>query len=179
MRLFKLHSEKPKGANPDGDGAQDAHRWTCWLYRNIDGLPPSRETSRWMFEWDGSWNDIYVKNTTADDWNAFFSLISSNWKHRYTREGEPDKLPEEWFAEMPLGSHSLDINLDAITVTCVHFDREEIELFIDPREIKSEKEFSTLLEFMSTISRKLRKDIYMGAENIRTNPCLHVQYIRA
>jgi hypothetical protein len=132
-----------------------------------------------MFEWDGSWNDIYLKDTTANDWNVFFGLVLRTWKHQYLREGEPEKLPETWLAEFPQGSHSLDIDLGAVTVTCVHFDRDEIELFIDPREIKSEKEFSTLLEFMSTLCRTLRKDVYMGAENMRTQPCLDVQYVRA
>ena len=166
------HPDGAASANP----VDDPHRWTLFYFRTADGGPPAWEESKWMFEWDGSWNDIYVKATTSEDWNALFRLIRATWQHRYKFEGEPAELPEIWTPDMPLLGHVIEILVGPVTITCVHLDEEEIEMFIDPREIKSNKEFSILMEFMSAVSRALRKNVYMGGENIRVRSCLFVEY---
>lgn len=33
-----------------------------------------------IYYWDGSWRDIYVQESTRDDWENWINLVNANYK---------------------------------------------------------------------------------------------------
>src|SRR5689334_8766348 len=100
------------------ESSTDSLRSTTWMYRKPYGVPPSWAESKWLFEWDGSWLDIYVKGMSFDYWPVFFRFVQKAGDCVFTREGENAPLPESWSEELIL-NHSLEIKVGPITFSAV------------------------------------------------------------
>ncbi len=121
-----------------------------------------------VFHWDGSWRDIYVSNTTLDDWDALFDLL----RHFPCKLGLPvdvnqPPLPAkaiEIFSKDEL-SPSLSIDLGGVVIVAHFFEVTEMEFDIDPREISSQERLDWFIEFLVALGEKLQKDIRVTEEN--------------
>lgn len=123
------------------------------------------------FEWDGSLRDIYVLETTVGDWNKFLNFIS-------TREFEFKYLVGEVETELPLdvaellarndSGSLLSIDLNGAVANCHFFWDKDIELDLDPREIKSDAQAAIVFNFMARLGYVLGKDVILTGENTPT-----------
>lgn len=125
---------------------------------------------RQAFHRDGSLRDIYVRNVTMEHWETFLDLIrSSDFGYRYTRDGSTARLPST--AAQILGdssaTHNLAIELGGVTACCHFFAEDEIELDIDPREVRSPIVERQVLKFMALLGAELDRDVILTEENLR------------
>ncbi|WP_146185110.1 hypothetical protein [Flavobacterium pallidum] len=61
-----------------------------------------------------------------------------------------------------------------ILINCHLFSNSEIEFDIDPTEIKSETELNKIIAFMKSISKQLRKQIFLTGENDQEFPLITI-----
>jgi hypothetical protein len=118
------------------------------------------------FAWHGAWNDIYVLDTDAHDWDRLLGAItSSDYSPTYSVEGEPAVLPGS-FDEAAIGSAHLVLTLtNGVTIDCYFFTDDEIEFSLDPREVRGPQEFEVLLSFIAHVGRTVGKKVRLTPEN--------------
>jgi hypothetical protein len=63
------------------------------------------------------------------------------------------------------GSHLLSVNVCGVKINCHFFVSEEIELDVDPREIKGKQEHEAILEFIASLSQAIGKPALLTPEN--------------
>lgn len=121
------------------------------------------------FEFDGSLRDIYVLDTTIDDWEQIINLAhSGTYKIKYAVNGDEFPLPQHAstiFARQDGVNVMLSLCVGTATLNCHFFTAEEIEFDLDPREIRTKSQANEILAFMSHIGRTLNKSVVMTAEN--------------
>jgi hypothetical protein len=117
------------------------------------------------FAWDGSWRDIYILNTTIEDWDKFINFLRNNG---YSAAALPDDLSNIFTddAIRPL----LTINVAGVTLNCHFFTEKEIELDLDPREVTGEDKAKELFNFMGAVGRALQMTVRMTPENLSERP---------
>ncbi len=122
------------------------------------------------FHIDGSLRDIYVQKTSIEDWeNLLLFLLSLNVELKYDFNGKLAVFPScvaTIFNEKE-HTHNLSIDLDGIILNCHFFIECEIEMDIDPKEIRSQKALNTILKFVSDLGKHLGKDVVITEENTR------------
>jgi hypothetical protein len=118
------------------------------------------------FAWDGSWNDIYVLDTDARDWDRLLEAItSSSYSPTYSVGGEPTVLPRS-FDEAAIGGAHLALTLtNGFTIDCYFFTDDEIEFSLDPRGVRAPQEFEVLLSFIAHVGRTVGKKVRLTPEN--------------
>ena len=130
---------------------------------------PGWNETRHAFAWDGSWRDIYVLETTADDWNRLpEAFTAARYDLAFHVNGEPRTPPEDLAAIIAHHDdvHYLALGLSStVTIDCHFFAIEEIEFSIDPRKIQSEREFESLLSFMELLGTTVKKPVVLTPEN--------------
>lgn len=123
---------------------------------------PTWESATDLWEVDGSLRDLYIKNTTIDDWRAFLEMAKS-YRHEYTFDGQSQELSN---AEELLENHGLlCIYLDTIKLHSHFFVPWEIELDIDPREVRNPEEHSEVLSFVEQLAQTLNKPALLTPES--------------
>ena len=126
------------------------------------------EDCKQAFHFDGSWRDIYVFDTTIDDWEKFLDFVRNyDCKLRLLHDGDPSAIPDtalKIFQDTE-HSHSLSMDIDDITIVAHFFRTDEIEMDIDPREITSQIQFDRFTNFVLALGSKLQKDIFITEEN--------------
>lgn len=134
------------------------------------------EQCREEFVFDGSWRDIYIFNTSIDDWNAVLEVLSA-YKHEYFIDGEPRTLPKPLDSNHFVDRHEYSCTLKSfyycLQVNCHFFTDEMVELDIDPREVKDQASLDHLLAIMRLLGDKTNKDVVLTPEN-----CEHVVIFR-
>ena len=103
--------------------------------------------------WDGSWRDIYFQGTTEKDWDKFLDFINErNLKYELILDDTiSDLLP---YAEIIRHeSKLLRIWVDNILLACHFFCAEEIEMDIDPREVKNIESWNKLISTLKDLSK--------------------------
>jgi len=126
---------------------------------------------REAFYVDGSLRDIYVRDTTLDDWDLFLGAVSSLLTATFV-DGEPYPLPtqaSEIFERSAETSFLLKIILGQAKMNCHFFTEEEIELDIDPSEVTSQVEFDAIVDVLSLIGSALGRDVILTDENVPTS----------
>lgn len=125
------------------------------------------ERCREEFVFDGSWRDLYIFDTTIDDWNAIAKILTT-YKHEYFVDSDPDKLPTvfspNFFVDRQY-SCVLKTYFQSLQVNCHFFVVDEIELDIDPREIKDQGSFNELMALMRLMGERVDKDVVLTPEN--------------
>ena len=119
------------------------------------------------FEWDGSLRDIYICETSLDDWQNFLDFLrEGEYQVRFLVDKTPYPLPTKvnWIFEQP-ERPLLSIEISNITLNCHFFIIEEIELDLDPREVTDEAKLNQLVKFISDISLTLGKKVKITPEN--------------
>jgi len=118
-----------------------------------------------MWERDGSLRDIYILQTNVEDWRAFLAF-AANYSCTYSRDGVvgPMPTPETIFSERQ-NVQLLSIALGACTANSHFFVESEIELDLDPREIKGSDAHDEALSFIEGLARALGKPALLTPEN--------------
>jgi hypothetical protein len=135
------------------------------------------EQARALFEADGSLRDLYVFGTTRDDWASLLAALkASEWRLRFTRNGERAALPEnlaEYLDEGPeRPGGMLSILVSGVSINAHMFSEDQIELDIDPREVTDEQAFAGVMRFMSFVANTVQKKIALTPENSSMCPLL-------
>lgn len=120
------------------------------------------------FNEDGSLRDIYVKGASVADWERLYKfLVDGEFNLSYTRDAEPANLPSHAAETLQdrSSSHNLMICIGDLTLNCHFFTQEEIELDIDPHEVRSQKELDLILGFMRNLGTVLAKEVILTGEN--------------
>ncbi|CAN5518693.1 hypothetical protein BH18ACI3_BH18ACI3_03320 [soil metagenome] len=146
------------------------------------------EDYRVEFEFDGSWRDIYVLNTTISHWQLLIDFLRSDiYEYSCTIDGEKAELPS--FAKEIFGADFefkplLHLTVGSAILNCHFFTDEEIEFDLDPREIQSERQAEQIFVFMRQIGELLDKEVILTPENLQDVPIFkflssneQVQYI--
>ena len=131
----------------------------------------------WIFKPDGSLRDIYIQNTSIEDWGKLIDLLNSEYSLKYFSENKIDKDQVFKYLEDETGEvecSTVSIEIENIKINCHFFLIEQIELDIDPREIKTASDFEKVLSFMKSISSTLKKQITLTGENDANFPLVKI-----
>lgn len=120
-----------------------------------------------FFEVDGSLRDIIVRETSVSDWDKLISLAFQLGEVSYQRDGEEAVLPPS--AAVLLDdkehAHCMKVDLGGPVANAHFFSSDEVELDIDPREIRSQPDLDLVLNFCASIGRKIERDVRITPEN--------------
>jgi hypothetical protein len=126
------------------------------------------------FEFDGSWRDIYVLNTTISHWQLLVDFLRSDiYEYSCTIGGEKAVLPtiaKEIFDADYEFKPLLGVNVGSVILNCHFFTDEEIEFDLDPREIQNERQAEQIFAFMRQIGQILNKEVVLTPENLQDAP---------
>jgi hypothetical protein len=131
------------------------------------------------FKFDGSWRDVYVLDTTRDDWLRVIAMIEQAG-YPLSFEGSllGSRFPEDLASLFPHGAESLTTTLSfdvgSIRMNCHFFVEDNIEFDLDPRQVVGESEFRALLYFMAKLSQACGKPALLAPENLPIAPLLTV-----
>ena len=121
---------------------------------------------------DGSLRDVYLSNTSQEDWNAFLAL-ATQYPSEYLFDGEVKDMPNlVAIFENREGTHLLRITVGAAQINCHFFTHEEIELDIDPRQVKSQETHTAILGFVEAVADATGKLARITPENSPELPIL-------
>ena len=123
-----------------------------------------------VFDFDGSWRDIYVLNANRNDWNKLLkSLLNSTYETIFWIDGEvtkPIKTIQEALGIRNYASPLMHINASKLHIACHFFTDEEIEFDIDPREVNNQQNINEVIRFMFFLGNLLQKKVILTPENI-------------
>jgi hypothetical protein len=130
-----------------------------------------REECRKIFEWDGSWRDIYVLGTDVHDWQKLLDFLRAyEYPIKYYQAGEEVLMPEragQIFAQRGVVAPLLSVDVRGVTVISHFFWPGDIEFDIDPREVSEESRVEGIFDFMERVGRLLEKDVILTPENMQ------------
>lgn len=134
------------------------------------------ENINWIFKPDGALRDIYVQDTTLNDWAKIIDLLNANYILNYHSKNKIDK--EEVFQNLKeIGAKdfkTVSIVIKNIKINCHFFLIEQIEFDIEPNEINTQSDFEKILSFMTEISSTLKKQVTLTGENEITFPLIKI-----
>ncbi|WP_010255020.1 hypothetical protein [Myroides injenensis] len=131
----------------------------------------------WIFKPDGSLRDIYIQDTSLNDWGKVIDILNSEYNLSYFSENKINKKEVLEYLQDETGEiecKTVSININNVNINCYFFSIEQIEFDIDPREVKSVLEFDTILSFMTTLSSKLKKQIILTGESEENFPLIKI-----
>ncbi len=136
----------------------------------------------WIFEKDGALRDIYVQNATISDWKKVVNLLNSDYKLTFgaCEDNLTNKIDFEYVKTMfadetgELERKSATIDLNGIIVKCYFFLEDQIEFDLWPEDIKTENELNFVLNFLSSLSSKLKKEVTLCGENQPEFPLIKI-----
>lgn len=121
---------------------------------------------------DGSWRDIYVLQTSRDNWKIWIDYVNKNyridWFNSKTDRNE-NKIDFSVIDEFWGGNHDFcstaKVFIDKIRINAHFFDDTEIENDVDPEEFNSIDDHNKLIKYMSDVSTLLDKEVLLTPEN--------------
>ncbi|MBQ0933684.1 hypothetical protein [Ideonella alba] len=135
---------------------------------------PSIEELPHLWLEDGSYRDVYVLGTSLSDWREL-SKLACEFPHTYQRDGVDRPLPN---ASAVFGdrahTHLLSIRVGNATVNCHYFASSEIELDVDPREVRSSEDHDAILLFVERLSAATGKPARITDENLENS--VHLEF---
>ncbi len=122
------------------------------------------------FNVDGALRDIYICPSSESLWNEFIALVrSGTFRHEFWHGEANLDLPREFreVKRLQLTDPTiLKVFLpNLVQINCHFFCEEEIEMDIDPREVRDEGAFQSLLHFLRVVSATLKRDVRVTYEN--------------
>jgi len=135
------------------------------------------ENINWIFKPDGSLRDIYVQDTSLNDWGNLIDLLNSEYNLNYFSENKIDKDKVYKYLEDETGEvefSTVSIELEKLKINCHFFMIEQIEFDVEPSEIKTQSDFEKILSFMTKVSSALKKQITLTGENDATFPLIKI-----
>ncbi len=140
---------------------------------------------KWIFEPDGSLRDSYVQEASIDDWEKLIDLLNNRYSLQVTiAESETimnqiDKVHAVKYLTDKSGetkSIRVKVDLKKISMTCHFFLPDQIELDIDPNEVKSIQDFQIIEKFMEEVSKILNNQVTLTGENSPEFPLAKINY---
>jgi hypothetical protein len=125
-----------------------------------------------VYYWDGSWRDIYVFNTTKEDWQTWADFVNKTYKARFeifdttVKEGKVDlsRVFDYWNRAIEEGS-SVTIFIEDIEINARFVEEQQIENFIGPDKINCIEEHDKVISYMKEVSKILNKKVHLTPEN--------------
>jgi len=124
---------------------------------------------------DGSLRDIYVLNTSRVDWENWIDFVNKNYKiefNYFDNDGKfvssetiiSEKVFELWDG---INDSTVDVtlNISGILIKCYFFSEDEIENDITPLEVKTLEHHHQLMDYLSSVSKILDKEVILTIEN--------------
>ncbi|WP_166926062.1 hypothetical protein [Flavobacterium poyangense] len=135
------------------------------------------ENINWIFKSDGTLRDIYVHNTSLDDWGKLIDLLNfeynlSSFFGKKINKEKAYKFLEDETGEVEFSTVSIEIG--NVKINCYFFFIDEIEFDIVPSEIKTNEDFESILSFMTKVSSTLKKQIILTGENDPSFPLIKI-----
>ena len=129
------------------------------------------EEARSAFARDGSYRDLYVLGTTAEDWRLLLSFLKGSEYGLRFRHGDdwgsvPD-APDGLFAGESGRTTLLSVDVGGVTVNAHFFEADQIELDLVPNEVQTAERGASLFRFMRGIGLALGKPVRLTPENDR------------
>ena len=125
------------------------------------------------FAWDGALRDIYVFDTTLDDWRRVIAELRDRYPSTFEVDGEPRDLPPDvaaLFAGSRQEAHCWRIHRnddDRADLNCHFFDTSEIEFDIDPVGVQGQRDLDSLLDVVRLLGNTTSKRTVVTHENGR------------
>lgn len=134
----------------------------------VNRRPQWHEAKR-LFVFDGSLRDIYVLNTSVEDWSRLLQALP-HWRFKlhYSVAGSEHSLPESFDTAHRARSGAdvcLQILAGDIDIRCHFFSPEEIEFDFDPRSVRGQGELDSLCDFLVRVANSVNREIRMTPEN--------------
>lgn len=121
------------------------------------------------FEPEGSLRDIYVFDTTLEDWQSILDAVRrADLQLRFFSDGGPAQPPEriaDVFAIQQHATASLHVIDSGVQMNCHFFTQDEVEFDIDPREISGPVQFDVVVRFMKLLADATQKVAVLTPEN--------------
>jgi hypothetical protein len=124
---------------------------------------------------DGSLRDIYVLNTSREDWQKWIDFVNGNYGiefhycdhkgNRLTSEKIISKYVFNSWDRINDFTNDVTIKIGDIIVKCHFFCEEEIENDIDPNEVKTIEDHYLVINYLKSISKILDKEVILTIEN--------------
>ena len=135
--------------------------------------PPAMdwEQAKSAFVRDGSLRDLYVLDTTVEDWRSLFDFVRGSTYGLRFRHGDDWRPvpadPDGFFAGQSEWTTLLSIDVSGFAVNAHFFETDQIELDIEPSEVQTPERAEALFEFMRDLARALGKPVRLTPENCR------------
>ena len=129
------------------------------------------------FHADGGLRDIYVNDTSLNDWQRFVDYLRKTEARLEYFVNEVQALPIQIDEIFQSREHTrlLAINLGGVSLNCHFFVLDQIELDFDLGDIRSEAQAKVVFRLMSTIGRVLDKVVILTYENEDQQPIFKYQ----
>jgi hypothetical protein len=126
---------------------------------------------RQAFEVDGSLRDVYVLDTTIDDWRAVIEHFESGpYGVRFTNPNlKPPIAPQIGQLVGAETRPSMFVDVGEVLLACHLFKVDQIRLEMDPRDI-SESNVRPLLELMADLGDLTGRTVVLTPENMPDVP---------
>jgi hypothetical protein len=130
---------------------------------------------------DGSLRDIYVQETTIQDWHKWIEHVNSHYTVAFYNgraQRNEEYIDFEVIKDFWAGKHDLlstvTISISNIKIKAHFFVVSEIENDIQPREIQSLDDHTALLNDLNDISNALNKPVILTEKNAMNHILLAV-----
>jgi hypothetical protein len=118
---------------------------------------------------DGGLRDIYVHETTRDDWQRVVdALRATGWPTTFSVDGDECEIPADVSGIFALVDQSTSWRIRPhpdVQINCFFFTEGEIELDADPREIAGQAELDAVCELVLVIGRALGRQVDVTGES--------------
>jgi hypothetical protein len=140
------------------------------------------EVKQYIYPSDGSFPDIYVLNTSYDDWRRWGAWVNATYPVRFrdTNQQEHARIDTEavlayWqgdrLGNMPFAS----LWVGTVQINCFFLAEDSLDGDMNPQDIQSVEDHHALLEYLSNMSRLLAKEVIMLDEGTRSSLTDHVE----
>jgi hypothetical protein len=131
----------------------------------------------WIFKSDETLRDIYIQDTSLNDWGKLIDLLNAEYKLKWFSENKIDKNKVYKYLQDETGeveNSTVSIQIENIKINCHFFLIEQIEFDIAPNQIKNKLDVEKILFFMTKISSTLKKQITLTGENDANFPLIKI-----
>ena len=123
---------------------------------------------------DGSLRDIYVLDSTIEDWKKWIGFINENYQVKFEyfdNQGNKKIESKINFYEVSKYWNNYENSISAeflvreVLLKCYFFSIDEIENDFFPEEVKTIEQHNLIIEYLKSISKILNKEVILTPEN--------------
>lgn len=149
-------------------------QWEFEDYRDCAGVAPwNWDDCKVDFEADGSLRDIYVLDTTLDNWQSVLGfLTAAPYSATLTTGGQPIPIPPDLrvlFVRSESPPPLLSFRIGRVGMGCNFFAEQEIEFDFSPEGL-TERDIVGVLHFMCELGHLTDRIVVLTPENCQSRP---------